>query len=95
MDALSEEDKAQLLADGLLLEEKQGQVEDLSCLPRMQLEDINRELIPTTLNRHLEDGEREILFYKLFNLRLGVNFLDIGVSANLDSAFYIKFFPHM
>ena len=53
---LTEEDKKQIRSDCLLLEEKQNLVEDLSCLPKMQLDDINRNLIPTEVNRHLEDG---------------------------------------
>lgn len=60
LSTLTPEDKEKIYHDGVDLDAKQNDVEDMSCLPKMQVSDVSKYLIPTILNKHLEDSNVEV-----------------------------------
>ncbi|XP_015767644.1 PREDICTED: presequence protease, mitochondrial-like [Acropora digitifera] len=56
VNVLSEEDKTIIYNKGLELAEKQNTPEDLSCLPKMMLTDIDPSLKPVSLERYISAG---------------------------------------
>ncbi|XP_073256731.1 presequence protease, mitochondrial-like [Porites lutea] len=53
---LSEEDKTMIYTKGIQLAEQQNASEDLSCLPRMTIEDIDPLIKPVTLEHYISAG---------------------------------------
>ncbi|KAK2570494.1 Presequence protease [Acropora cervicornis] len=56
VNVLSEEDKTIIYNKGLELAEKQNTPEDLSCLPKMMLSDIDPSLKPVSLEHYISAG---------------------------------------